>query len=1095
MSDVDTRRQRPTRGLRADEANTYDMRETHLVSVLRSVRNVNQLIVREKDRNALLARACSILTETRGYLSAWVAEADGNGRAGCAHESGIGAPFPALRERLLASQWPLCAQQALAGKGVAVLHDPKTECGACPLADGYRGAAALSAPLRHGDRDYGVLTVALPSEAADVEEERELVREVAGDLGLALHTLELEDRRLAGDAREAHLKQVLLAIRNVNQMIVHEENPQRLIERACANLAETLGYFNAWIALLDGDGERAVATASAGLAGPFDALRARLERGEFSSCMRRTLERDATVVTAAPLAECADCPLVPGYGGRAGYSRRLAFEGRTYGILAVSVPVEYVEDKEEQGLFDEVADDLAFALHKIELGVRLRESEDRIRAKLNALLAPEGDVGELSLADVLDVPAIQAMMDDFLGLTGIGVAILDARGKVLVATGWKDICTKFHRVHPDTRRHCIESDTELSSGVEPGAFKFYRCKNNLWDVATPIILENRHVGNVFFGQFFFEDETLDREVFRSQARQCGFDEGAYLAALDQVPRWSRERVCQIMTFYAALARQLSDLSYGNIKLARTLSQRDELLARLGENEARLRLALRATNDVVWDWDVVNDSQRWSEAGVAMFGWTDIVHTPQTAAWWVERVHPEDRQRVHDGFFAAVNALGAERWQDEYRFRKADGTYAHVEDRAYILRDANGRATRMIGAMLDITGRERAEAEREKLQAQLFQAQKMESVGRLAGGVAHDFNNLLMGIMGYAQLCREEVASDHPIQEYLHEITHEAERSAEITRQLLAFARKQTIAPKVLDINGAVAGMFKLLQRLIGEDIKMTWRPGADLPQVRIDPSQVDQILANLCVNARDAIAGVGEIALETGSIAIDAEYCAKHPEAIPGAYVFLAVSDNGCGMDKETLAHIFEPFFTTKGLGKGTGLGLATVYGIVKQNNGLIYADSEPGRGTTCKICLPAIAAAVEAPVTAKAAAPRGRGETILVVEDEKSLRVTCGAFLDALGYEVLAAETPGEALKKVAEHPGDIHMLLTDVVMPGMDGWQLAQRLGAVRQGLKVLFISGYTSDVIAQRGVLDEGMHFLSKPFTRDDLARKVREVLESD
>ena len=400
---------------------------------------------------------------------------------------------------------------------------------------------------------------------------------------------------------------------------------------------------------------------------------------------------------------------------------------------------------------------------------------------------------------------------------------------------------------------------------------------------------------------------------------------------------------------------------------------------------------------------------------------------------------------------------------------------------------------LVGIGIDITERKHAEAEHAKLQMQFAQAQKMESVGRLAGGVAHDFNNLLMGMMGYVQLCLDKIAPDHPIREYLDEITHGAERSAAITRQLLAFARKQTIAPRVLDLNDAVASMLKLLQRLIGEDIKLAWRPGVALRPVKLDPSQIDQILANLCVNARDAIDGVGEITLETGSSAIDAEYCARHKEAIPGAYVFLAVSDNGCGMDKETLAQVFEPFFTTKGLGKGTGLGLATVYGIVKQNNGFIYAYSEPGKGTTFKIYLPEIAAeTVAATVTSKAEAPRGRGETILLAEDEKSLRVTCGFFLEALGYKVLTAETPGEALKMVAGHPGDIHVLLTDVVMPGMDGRQLAKRISAVKPNVKVLFMSGYTSDVIAQRGVLDEGVQFLSKPFTRDDLARKVHEML---
>jgi PAS domain S-box-containing protein len=406
---------------------------------------------------------------------------------------------------------------------------------------------------------------------------------------------------------------------------------------------------------------------------------------------------------------------------------------------------------------------------------------------------------------------------------------------------------------------------------------------------------------------------------------------------------------------------------------------------------------------------------------------------------------------------------------------------------------NGRPF-LVGIGIDITERKLAEEEHSKLEAQLRQAQKMEAVGRLAGGVAHDYNNLIMGIMGYVELCRDKIAPDHPIREWLDEIMQDAERSAKITGQLLAFARKQVIAPKILDLNDAVAGMLKLLRRLIGEDINLAWRPGAALQPVKLDPSQVDQILANLCVNARDAIAGVGEIALETGSTTVDADFCDRHPEALPGAYAFLAVSDDGCGMDKETLAQVFEPFFTTKGLGKGTGLGLATVYGIVKQNNGFIYAYSEPGKGTTFKIYLPQIAAEVVATtIPSKAEVPRGQGETILLVEDEKSLRVTCRLFLGALGYNVLVAETPGEALEITDQHPGDIQILLTDVVMPGMDGRQLAKRIIAAKTNVKVLYMSGYTADVIAQRGVLDEGVQFLSKPFTRDDLARKVHDMLK--
>jgi len=361
-------------------------------------------------------------------------------------------------------------------------------------------------------------------------------------------------------------------------------------------------------------------------------------------------------------------------------------------------------------------------------------------------------------------------------------------------------------------------------------------------------------------------------------------------------------------------------------------------------------------------------------------------------------------------------------------------------------------------------------------------------------VAHDFNNLLTGIMGYAELCADEVGKDHPIREWLDEITKEAKRSADITAQLLAFARKQTIAPKVLDLNDSVAAMLKLMRRLIGEDINLSWKPGAVLWPVKLDPSQVDQILANLCVNARDAMTGVGTITLSTENITLSADYCDDRMEALPGDYVVLVVTDDGCGMNKETLARIFEPFFSTKVVGKGTGLGLATVYGIVKQNNGFINVYSEPDKGTTFRVYLPrTVDEMVTTSKTESAPIPLGQSETILLVEDERSLRTICFIFLKDLGYNVLVAEDPATALNILKDQPGEIHLLLTDVVMPGMDGRQLAQKVRSLCPDISVLFISGYSADVMAQRGVLEKDVEFLSKPFSRTDLAIKVRQVLD--
>jgi two-component system cell cycle sensor histidine kinase/response regulator CckA len=329
---------------------------------------------------------------------------------------------------------------------------------------------------------------------------------------------------------------------------------------------------------------------------------------------------------------------------------------------------------------------------------------------------------------------------------------------------------------------------------------------------------------------------------------------------------------------------------------------------------------------------------------------------------------------------------------------------------------------------------------------------------------------------------------------LQEIQKAARRSADLTRQLLAFARKQTIAPKVLDLNETVESMLKMLRRLIGENIDLSWLPGNNLWPVKVDPSQIDQILANLCVNARDAIAGVGKVTIETKDSTFDETTCAAHAGFVPGEYVRLTVSDNGCGMDTETRAHIFEPFFTTKGVGEGTGLGLSTVYGIVKQNNGYIDVDSAPGQGTIFKIYLPRHAGqVVEDRKAASAEIPKGSGETVLLVEDEPAILNIAKRMLELLGYSVLAAHRPAEAIRLAEAHVGEIHLLMTDVVMPEMNGRDLAKTLLSPYPRLTALFMSGYTADVIAHRGVLDEGVCFIQKPFSIKDLAAKIRQALD--
>ena len=407
-------------------------------------------------------------------------------------------------------------------------------------------------------------------------------------------------------------------------------------------------------------------------------------------------------------------------------------------------------------------------------------------------------------------------------------------------------------------------------------------------------------------------------------------------------------------------------------------------------------------------------------------------------------------------------------------------------------DSSGEACQV--ALLDISGLKQAEEERASLQRQLEQAQKIEAIGLLAGGVAHDFNNMLGVILGRTELALMTVGPSSPFLKDLEEIRTAAKHSADLTRQLLTFARKQIIAPKVLDLNETVAGMLKMLQRLIGENIHLSWNPLADLWLVKVDPSQVDQILANLCVNARDAIDGIGKISIQTGNTTFDENFTASHPYVSHGDYVRLTFSDDGKGMDKNTQERIFVPFFTTKEVGQGTGLGLATVYGAVKQNHGFITVYSELGLGTTFNIYLPKVKS-VEKAVPAALTKPVRQGtETILLVEDNEMLLRMLAAMLEKNNYSVLSATNAGFALSLAQRHPGPIHLLLSDVIMPEMNGKELSEKLLSLRPEMGVIFMSGYTADIIASQGLIPEGIHFLQKPVPFETLTAKVREVLDT-
>lgn len=510
---------------------------------------------------------------------------------------------------------------------------------------------------------------------------------------------------------------------------------------------------------------------------------------------------------------------------------------------------------------------------------------------------------------------------------------------------------------------------------------------------------------------------------------------------------------------------------------------------LRRSQKNLAEAQRQAHIGSFEFDFQADRLDWSEEMFRICGvqQQDFRGTTQD---FINIVHPEDLQGVIKIREKGLNETGPLKL--EFRIVRKSGEIRFVRMIFETHFDEAGKPLRRLGTFQDVTESKNAEEERIKLETQLQQAQKMESIGRLAGGVAHDFNNMLSVILGSVELALEDVDSKQPVYSDLKEIQKAAQRSADLTRQLLAFARKQTVAPRVLNLNDTISGTLNLLQRLIGENIELAWLPGKELWQVEIDPSQIDQILTNLCVNARDAIADVGKISISTENSIYDEQYYADYPAHAPGEYVLLSVGDDGRGMDEETLRHIFEPFFTTKERGKGTGLGLATIYGVVKQNNGFIHVNSRPGQGTTFNIFLPRHIRK-DAELTAEAVTETNASgqSTVLVVEDEPAILSLTARMLEEKGYIVLAAQTPGDAIRIAEERSREIHILVTDVVMPEMNGRELAGQLQSIYPGLKCVFMSGWTADVIAHKGVLEPGTHFLRKPFAMQDLIDLLQKV----
>jgi PAS domain S-box-containing protein len=522
---------------------------------------------------------------------------------------------------------------------------------------------------------------------------------------------------------------------------------------------------------------------------------------------------------------------------------------------------------------------------------------------------------------------------------------------------------------------------------------------------------------------------------------------------------------------------------GTVCVCRDLSERERAERARAAAEAKYRTLVEQVNAITYIAEIGIDGQWYyvSPQVQSILGYTPDEWLAISTDW-ANHIHPDDRPVVVAAEEASRNGAP---FQAEFRVKRKDGREVWLNDTAVVVQGSNAHPV-MEGIIVDIT-------ERKQLETQLQQSRKMEAVGRLAGGIAHDFNNLLTIITGYTDLALSRSSVPLDLRADIERIENAAGRAAALVRQLLAFSRKQVLQPKILDLNAIVVNMERLLGRLVDDNIEMSTSVRDDLGKVKADPAQIEQVVMNLVVNARDAMPNGGKLLLETSNVNLDAAYAFEHASVKPGKYVMLAVSDTGIGMDSETVAHIFEPFYTTKESGRGTGLGLSTVYGIVKQSGGYIWVYSEPGQGSTFKVYLPRVEEVPELEASKPIPFQEQRGtETILLVEDEEAVRDLVKTILSGHGYQVLVARDPRHAEELALKYPGEIHLLLTDVVMPGTSGRELAVIINRRRPKIRVLYMSGYTENVITSGGLLEEGLAFLQKPFSPAVLIQRIREVL---
>ncbi|MBN1993196.1 MAG: PAS domain S-box protein [Anaerolineae bacterium] len=965
------------------------------------------------------------------------------------------------------------------------------------------------------------------------------VKELHSTIELALYKHQVEQKL-------DRLNRVLRAIRNVNQLITHEKDRNKLLRQTCECLIETRGYHRAWIACLNDSGQVVTAAQAGFKEEVFHAFLEQLAQNECSPCLQKVMAGPGVLSIEDSLAACPNCVLQEQQPGEGKLVVRLAHQAKIYGLMAVSIPAELAADEEEHALFQEVAGDIAFALYSLEaeekrnrIAEALRQSESRYKRLLESVTdyiytvkfeqgRPVSTTHGPGCKAVTGYTPEEYEADPYLWYRMIHAddreAVTEQANRL--AAGETAASLEHRIAHKDGSIRWV-SNTPVPRYDETGQLVAY--DGLIADITTRKQAETEAqqsrdqlqsifsvapigIGVVVNRTFTFINDRLIEMLGYSREELLGQNARMIYPSDEEYEGVGREKYGQIRekgwgsvetkmqckngpiidVLLSSCPIDPQNLSRGVTFTILDITARKRTEAALRRERDKAQQYLDIAGVMLVALNEKGQITLLNRRGHRILGYKEGELLGQN--WFDTCLPPAVRERVKEVFnlmLAGEIELGE---RHENPVLTKSGEERIIAWRNINLTNSEGHIVGTLSSGEDITERKQAEQEREELQAQLLQAKKMEAIGRLTGGIAHDFNNLLTAINGFAELAQHRLTPDDPLQEMLGYIFDSGQRAAGLIRQLLAFSSKQIIAPQIIDLNLLVTDLQKMLQRIIREDILMETVLAPDLGLIKADPAQMEQIIVNLVVNARDAMPGGGKLTIKTANTVLNAGGPAEHPELTAGRYIMLTVSDTGIGMSREVQAQIFEPFFTTKKQGQGTGLGLSTVYGIVRQNGGDININSEEGRGTTFKVYLPQTGETGPAlGVSEHAGAIPTGDETILVVEDDAGVRDLIRQVLAGQGYKILETQNGQEALQLIADYADPIHLLLTDVVMPDMNGKTLAKSLAHSHPHLKIILISGYGDETITTQD-LDRGIAFLKKPFNSTTLARQVRLTLDT-